>query len=243
MRDKGLRAPATAASGSGSGFWRWLSLVAAGSVLLFATYVLAIASADRLLVIRTALRPADVIVVLGGDWRNRASRAAALFRAGLAPRVLASGAGDCDKMRQLMIGQGVPRTIIAVECASRSTIENAAFSAPILAAMGARSGLLVTSWFHARRALAGYQKEAPAIHWISAPVVRDEPARRLIWRYRGVEVAEEYLKLVYYAMHYGTSLFPKAGETGDRRGRAAVTVTDSSRPRRSRLADLVGRRP
>jgi uncharacterized SAM-binding protein YcdF (DUF218 family) len=187
---------------------RWLSLATAGAVLLFASYASAIGLADRLLVVRTAPTHTDVIVVLGGDWRGRADHAAALFRAGLAPRILASGAGDCREMRRKMIEDGVPLKAIAVECASRSTIQNAAISAPILAAIGARSALLVTSWFHTRRALASFQKEIPEIRWASAPVARNEALRRLIWNHDGFEVAEEYPKLLYYWIRYGVSLKP-----------------------------------
>jgi uncharacterized SAM-binding protein YcdF (DUF218 family) len=175
-------------------------------VLVFATYASAIGLADRLLAVRTPLTHADVIVVLGGDWPDRAAHAAALFSAGLAPRVLASGAGDCHEMRREMIEEGVLRKAIVVECASRSTLQNAAFSAPILATMGARSALLVTSWFHTRRALGSFQKEIPEIRWISAPVPRNEPLRHLIWNHNGLQVSEEYPKLLYYAIRYGTPL-------------------------------------
>ena len=76
----------------------------------------------------------------------------------------------------------------------------------------ARSALLVTDWFHTRRALACFQKEAPGIHWMSAPVERTEPLSDLIWDHNGVAVAEEYLKLAYYAVRYGVAPFPRIGE-------------------------------
>jgi uncharacterized SAM-binding protein YcdF (DUF218 family) len=190
-----------------------VALLAAAALLLYSVFFLAIAAADRLLVVRSGVRPADVIVVLGGDWPLRGGRAAALFRAGLAPRILASGAGECDKIRRLMLGAGAPRDAIAVECASKNTIENAAFSAPILAAMRARSALLVTSWFHTRRALGSFEKEAPGIDWMSVPAERNEPLRTLIRDHTGVVVAEEYFKLAYYALRYGVSPCPRAGDT------------------------------
>jgi uncharacterized SAM-binding protein YcdF (DUF218 family) len=190
-----------------------MRFLALGSLLLFAAYVAVIAAADPVLVVRTSVAPADVIVVLGGDGPPRAKHAAAVFHAGLAPRLLISGAGDCDYIRRLMIDTGVPSEAIARECSSRSTVENAAFSAPILVAVGARSALLVTSSFHTRRALASFQKAMPQINWMSAPVERTEPLWRLVWDIAGREMAEEYLKVLYYAVYYDIRLNPELGET------------------------------
>jgi uncharacterized SAM-binding protein YcdF (DUF218 family) len=187
--------------------------LAAGSLLLFGAFVVAIAAADPLLVVRSTVARADFIVVLGGDGPQRAHHAAALFRAGRAPHILISGAGDCDVVRRLIIGAGVPSDAIAVECASKSTFENAAFSAAIFAAMGARSALLVTSSFHTRRALASFQEAAPTIHWMSAPTKCSEPLLRLVWNQNGMQMAKEYLKIAYYAIRYGVTLFPETGET------------------------------
>lgn len=108
----------------------------------------------------------------------------------------------------------MPAAAIAVECASESTIENAAYSAPILRAMGVRSALLVTSWFHTRRALACFQKEAPAIRWMTAPVERGGSLWHLLRDHGAADmVAEEYLKLAYYALRYGISLAPETQAT------------------------------
>jgi uncharacterized SAM-binding protein YcdF (DUF218 family) len=194
---------------------RWRRLLAVILWLPFPAFALAVAAADRLLVVRTAVRRADALVVLGGDWPRRGSHAVALFEAGLAPRILASGVGECGRMRRLMIEKGVPPEAITVECASRSTIENAASSAPILFRLGVRSALIVTDWFHTRRALACFQKEVPGVRWMTAPVERDERLWDLISDHNGVAVAEEYLKLAFYGLRYRVSPFP---ETGERRG-------------------------
>jgi uncharacterized SAM-binding protein YcdF (DUF218 family) len=192
---------------------RWSVVLLASSLLLLAAFVLAIAVADPLLVVRTAVAPADVIVVLGGDGPRRADRAAALFQAGLAPRFLISGDGDCDDIRRLLIGAGVPSNAITIECASGSTIENASFSAPILAAMGARSSLLVTSWFHTRRAVASFRKAMPGIHWMSTPVERSESLWHLLWQVDGVQIAKEYGKVAWYELRYGVPLSMESGRT------------------------------
>jgi uncharacterized SAM-binding protein YcdF (DUF218 family) len=197
---------------------RWLGFLAAGSLLLFVAFITAIAAADPLLVARTTVRRADIIVVLGGDGPPRAQHAAALFQEGFAPRVLVSGAGDCRSIRALMIAAGVPNEAIMVECASESTMENAAFSGPVLAAVGAHSALLVTSSFHTRRALACFRQAMPGIHWMSAPVEDSEPLRRLIWEHNGVQIAniaKEYLKLAYYAVRYFVRWPLKPAEAGE----------------------------
>ena len=164
-------------------------------------------AAEPLLVVRTSLEPADVIVVLGGDGPSRARRAAALYRGGAAPKVLVTGIDDCRSIRDYMVDGGVPADAIQIECASRSTWENAVFSAPLLAAMGARSAILVTSWFHTRRALAVFQQVLPEIEWMSAPVERGESYRHMIRNGGGLMVLAEYAKIGWYYLRYDVRAF------------------------------------
>ena len=162
-------------------------------------------AAATLLVVPAQIRASDVIVVLGGDGPPRAAEAAVLFRAGLAPRVLVSGDGDCQSIRDLMIAQGVAPSAIFLECVSLSTYENAMFSSPLLAGLRVRSALLVTSWFHLRRALACMSLAAPWIRW--RPIPAPPPPGGSRWHFGilgyAVPVAEEYAKLAWYALHYG----------------------------------------
>ncbi len=74
----------------------------------------------------------------------------------------------------------MPREAIQIECAAQNTWENAEFSAPILTAMGARRAILVTSWYHTRRALACFRLVLPQLEWMSAPVERSESYRQMI---------------------------------------------------------------
>ena len=167
----------------------------------------ALKASEPLLVIRTPIKPADVIVVLGGDGPARAWKAAGLYRSGAAPRVLVTGTGDCQDIRHLMMNEGVPGDVIQVECASRNTWENATLSAPRLAAMGAQSGILVTSWFHTRRALACFRQVVPQMEWMSAPVERGESYRQMIGRRDGVALLAEYVKIGWYSVRYGVAAF------------------------------------
>jgi uncharacterized SAM-binding protein YcdF (DUF218 family) len=164
-------------------------------------------AAEPLLIVRTAVEPADVIVVLGGDGPSRAWRAAALYREGLAPRVLVTGIGDCGSIRDLMVQSGVPPEVIETECAARSTWENARFSAPMLTAMGARRAILVTSWFHTRRALACFRQVMPQLEWMSVPVERSEAYRRMVQSHRGAMVLAEYVKIGWYFLRHGVDAF------------------------------------
>lgn len=166
--------------------------------------------AEPLLTVRTAVSPADVIVVLGGDGPRRAAKASALYRAGAAPRVLISGDGDCMHIRRLMMEDGVPAQRITTECESGSTYENALLSTPILLDMGVRRAVLVTSWFHTRRALACFTTTLPRIDWMSAPVERDRSLWDLMTSMDGLQLAKEYVKICWYAFLCNDSMISPA---------------------------------
>lgn len=119
---------------------------------------------ERPLVVRgEALRPLDAIVVLGaplrGDrltppLRERVEAAAALYHAGGAPRVVASGGvtrgagrSEAAAIAEGLRERGVPDVV--VEDRSQTTAENARFTAQ---AITERRVWLVTQPFHGRRA-------------------------------------------------------------------------------------------
>lgn len=122
--------------------------------------------------------PVDAIVVLGGavapqligDARGRLHRGsdrvregALLFHAGCAPRLLVSAGGgigddavasEAHAIRALLTEFGIPESALILEDSSRTTAENARYSAERLAQSGARPRiLLVTSAWHLRRAV------------------------------------------------------------------------------------------
>jgi uncharacterized SAM-binding protein YcdF (DUF218 family) len=126
--------------------------------------------------------PYDVVVVLGGmldlaamrrsgqielnDAADRISRAAILLRSGQARTVLLSGGlvfpepGDpteADALAGWLRDQGIPQDRIVTEGRSRNTRENALEAAPIIAAHGWKRVLLVTSAWHAPRALGCFR--------------------------------------------------------------------------------------
>lgn len=190
--------------------WLCLALLALPAIYFGALY-----AAGPLFTLRTPIEPVDVIVVLGGDGPARAAEAADLYRsiARAEPHVLVSGDGDCRAIAELMIGDGVAPDRVMVECTSGTTWENAKFSEPILARLGARSGILVTSWFHMRRALACFRALNPQIAWGAAPVERHHSLMEIAWEREGVQAAKEFLKVGWYVLRYGlvSSLAGPAG--------------------------------
>lgn len=117
------------------------------------------------LVTERAMERADAIVVLGGESQARPEAAARLWRAGVAGRVFVVGTGDASRNIEVLVGGGVPADRIVVERRSQSTLENAVFSAPLLEEAGVGSAVLVTSSFHARRALATFQQRVPGVEF------------------------------------------------------------------------------
>lgn len=125
--------------------------------------------------------PHDAIVVLGGVMRasyvdrpwpdlgggaDRVWHAARLYHAGKAPRIVVAGGpapsggaltAEGEAMRQLLVDFGVPEAAISLELESRNTRENAQNVAPLLAELGARRVLLVTSALHMPRSVATFR--------------------------------------------------------------------------------------
>jgi uncharacterized SAM-binding protein YcdF (DUF218 family) len=145
---------------------------------------------------------ADELVVLGGG-DGRAERAAELYHQGAASGVLVTGYGDCASNIQALENRGVPASVITPEPTSLSTFENAQRSVPLLRKMGAHRVILVTSWFHSRRALACFEHVAPDIQFYSRPTYLDyvpKPPNRAGF---SDHVNIEYLKMLDYWFSHG----------------------------------------
>jgi uncharacterized SAM-binding protein YcdF (DUF218 family) len=182
--------------------------LAAGIVLL--TVLVAAAAwfyPEKFLCVDSGKVSADVIVVLGGGSHERPLRAAELFRQRAAPRILISGAGDCEINRRLLLQAGVPADAIQIEGKSQTTRENAEFSIKLLRAENVHSAILVTSWYHSRRALKTFGHYAPELKFYSRPsyfaFARDD------WKKSGINkrMRLEFLKLPGYWIRYGICPF------------------------------------
>lgn len=150
---------------------------------------------------------ADVIVVLGGGARDRPERAVALFKEHAAPRILLSGLGDSRISRRFLIEAGVPARSIEMENQSRTTRENAIDAVKLLRKAGARRVIIVTSWYHSRRALACFEHYGPMMQFYSRPSYF--AYRRADWPRQNFtrRIYLEYPKMLGYWMCYGVSPF------------------------------------
>ena len=149
---------------------------------------------------------ADIIIILGGGSggaHERPIRAAEFFNKGAAPRILLSGAGDDTINRHILMKRGVPATDIQLEDQSETTRENAEYSIRILREENIHSAIIVTSWYHSRRALKTFQHFAPDITFYSRPsyFLYDNRSRWPHDFFRHVYL--EYLKLPGYWVAYG----------------------------------------
>ena len=145
-----------------------LKILFAASLLLVLLAAAAWFFPQQVLTVDSGPVKADVLVVLGGR-PDRAVRAAELFQQGAAPKVLVSGLGDNASNKNTLERDGVTNTAIILETKSRTTRENAEFSIPLLRQMGAHRVIIVTSWYHSRRALMCFEHYAPDIQFYSRP--------------------------------------------------------------------------
>lgn len=198
---------------------RWL-VVGCTLGSLAALYLLAMFGAEPLLTVRDQIAAADAIVVLGGDGPARAAWAAALWHKGAAPRILVSGDDDCRAIADAMIADGVDAAAISLECQSRTTWENAERSAPILARLHVRRAILVTSWFHSRRALASFEAHAPGVRWLSVPVERSEGWWCLAAGPDGRALLKEFPKTLWYWVRHPSLWWSESAATAGTGARA-----------------------
>jgi len=150
---------------------------------------------------------ADVMVVLGGESRDRPERAMELFRAQAAPRILVSGLGDAKIYQRFLVTAGVPARLIQMEDQSRTTRENVINVVRLLRQQRAHRVIIVTSWYHSRRALACFEHYGPEMQFYSRPSYF--ASRRADWARLKMthRIYLEYLKLLGYWTCYGVSPF------------------------------------
>jgi uncharacterized SAM-binding protein YcdF (DUF218 family) len=117
------------------------------------------------LIVRDQLTKADLIIILGGDDNGeRAIEGVKLYKAGYAPKIMLSGGPlawhltSADWMRKEVIALGVPSNKTLVQNKSRSTLQDAQFTLPLVKQLKAKKILLVTSPTHSRRAKRIFNK-------------------------------------------------------------------------------------
>ena len=112
----------------------------------------------------------DVGIVLGAAlWQDipspalkeRLNRAVELYRSGQIPRILVSGGLDtqysklteAEGMRNYLLEQGIPASVIIMEKQSTSTYENLLYCQAILKEYGWHSPVIITHRYHVVRAM------------------------------------------------------------------------------------------
>src|ERR1043166_10202810 len=163
---------------------RLFGIVLVTAAVFFLLAITALLFPNQVLCVDSGTVQADALVVLGGGSYERPLRAAELFREHSAPRIILTGAGDYETNKALLLNSGVPQEIITIESKSRSTKENAIFTNSLLRQSGAQRVILVTSWYHSRRALNCFRHYGPGIQFYSRPAYY--AYRRSEWRRQGV---------------------------------------------------------
>jgi len=183
-------------------------------VVVFGTMRLWLPALGRGLVMPPCEGQADAIVVLGGGGPERAAHGIRLYRQGAAPRIWFTGDRALPEMTSFTDGrlacdfavrEGVPAGDIDLLNTS-STWEDGQQIAAMVKQKGLRRIVIVTNWYHSRRALAVIRRhpagQAVQVYYSPPPTssfcpdkwwARDEPL---------VMVIDEWLKIGLYAVKY-----------------------------------------
>ena len=183
-------------------FGRWLILFLCSIGLLQMLILIGLLSARRALCLDLPVDKADVIIVLGGEIAPRIDQALRLFTNGVAGKILFSDSDPSTQGRRA-INAGVPQGALLWEARSKSTRENAEFSAAILRSNHLHSAVIVTSWYHSRRALGTFQHFAPELEFYSIPSYHGIRERKTPPLSQSSAIFKEYLKTAAYFVWHG----------------------------------------
>lgn len=159
-------------------------------------------------IVEDPLRHADAIVVLGDDnfYGDRATRAAEIFRQGLAPVVIACGrrlrpnADIAELMAHDLVERGIPKEhILRFSHGAASTIEEAQQLTGFVRQRNIKSVILVTSNYDTRRARYIFRRIFPQDIELRVASARDgdfDPERWWEKRNSTKELAREWIAFV-----------------------------------------------
>lgn len=181
---------------------RW-AIVGKAFVIALICWIILLHFAMKVLKVELPLAKADWIVVLGGESGGRIIGAAELYRDGVASRIFVTGKGDCGRNVHLLQVAGVPAANIVHECISGTTYENAIYTKQLLRASNPQKIILVTSWFHAARALKVFEHEWPSVQFGILGVVSNDGSYYWLPIAESGAITIEYLKATWYLLRYG----------------------------------------
>lgn len=128
-----------------------------------------------------------IVVVSGGDTDARISEGVKLYMQEWAPKLIFSGAaaeGDVSNalaMKRIAASAGVNPDDIIIEEDSKTTVENADFTADLIQNSGFKSIILVTSPYHQRRAYMLFRENLGEDFVIINHSAMDETWRKRNW--------------------------------------------------------------
>jgi uncharacterized SAM-binding protein YcdF (DUF218 family) len=191
--------------------FRFLKILVAFALIIGLLYIghgFIFEKAGKYLYYSDEMKPADVIVILGGEETERVEHAVKLFKEGWSKkdRIILAGGPLVWKytwaslMKKHAMYLGVPETAILLEDKSRTTEENARFTKEIFNKYGYKSCILVTSPYNSRRATRIFRKiMGDKIMVISAPAEKSWFSFDGWWKRRRdrSKVLDEYSKFIW----------------------------------------------
>lgn len=200
--------------------WRWFVLGLVSGPIIAAVIILGTAcwwfpALGTSLVTAPSEGPADAIVVLGGGGPERTMHGIELYRQGVAPKLCFTGDRPTPEMttftdgqlaRDMAVRAGIPADAISLLDTS-STWEDGRQIALGVKQTGLRRIVIVTNWYHSRRALAVIRKQLAGqsvqVFYSPPPTSAGCPER---WWTRDewlVSVINEWIKIWVYRVNYG----------------------------------------
>jgi uncharacterized SAM-binding protein YcdF (DUF218 family) len=171
------------------------------AVYLLASFPATVAIASKGLIAFLPQDPgkkADAIVILGRGQHMRQSRvdiAADLWKNKRAPLIFASGAGDGENLVKMLKIEGVPKSVIKAESCSRTTEENALFTAAMLQPLGVKQIVLITDSPHMMRSLLTFRSLGFTVFPRPTPLPANLPPTK-----KAMMIFYEYVGLFNYGI-------------------------------------------
>ena len=182
-----------------------------GGIFLLALAPFCLRQVGAYLVKTDNFQKADVAIVLAGCNGERIQKAAWLYHHKKVKMVLMSGGGVffgryyTDYMADYAVQLGVPRKHIISERDSLSTFESAVACKPVLRSQHIKTAVLVTSYYHTRRAYAIFEKilKGSGVH-LYVIGASDEVDYKNWWKHHEMaeKVLQEWCKTIVYFFQY-----------------------------------------
>lgn len=145
---------------------------------------------------------ADVIIVLTGG-KGRVDEGLRMLRAGVADTLILSGVHEAAGVDAIFLGGVEPwlREKIILEKSSKNTYENAVEARRLVIEKGFKSVVLLTSWYHIKRAEYVFRTVMPNGLAISTcAVAPPEPEETIVYNFKTMMIlASEFIKYWWFA--------------------------------------------